>query len=430
MNNPHTEAYKRYVLFSLLLVYIFNFVDRQILALLMESIKLDLNLSDTQLGFMSGIAFAIFYTTLGIPIARLADRYNRVTIISLAVAIWSGMTVLSGMAANFWQLVMARIGVGIGEAGCTPPAHSLISDYFPQQERSRAIAIYMMGVPLGILVGFLIGGWINEVYGWRFAFIALGLPGLVIAVIVKFTIKEPLRGRYDQEIDSEENFSIRESFQYLWQKRAFRYLLVAMSLTTFVGGGSAQWQATFFIRNHGMNTGELGAWLSIMGGLCGAIGIYVGGYLAERYGRDNEPLQMRAIMVAILLLLVAGIISMLVDNRYIALCWVGVSNILYFLHYGPAYALVVSLAQPRMRAMASAIVLLAVNLIGGGFGPQAVGLLSDVLSASLGDQALRWAIIINFSVLLGAAYCFYQVRYSVRDDLVMISMDRAMSARN
>ena len=288
------EDYKKYILFTLLVVYMFNFVDRQIVALLMEPIKQDLGLSDTQLGFMSGIAFAIFYTTLGIPIARLADRSHRVNIISVAIAVWSGMTVLSGMAANFWQLVIARVGVGIGEAGCTPPAHSLISDYFPKEERSRAISIYMMGVPLGILVGFLVGGWINQLYGWRMAFIALGVPGLIMAVIVKLTVREPIRGQHDSaSIDHQQQVSLMQTVAYLWRKASFRYLVTAMALTAFVGSGVGQWQAVFFIRNHGMNTGELGTWLSLTSGFCGAVGIYLGGYLCQRFGADNESLQVR-----------------------------------------------------------------------------------------------------------------------------------------
>jgi len=414
----YSQQYKRYVLFMLLTIYILNFVDRQILALLMEPIKLDLSLSDTQLGFMSGIAFAIFYTALGIPIARLADKSHRVNIISCAVATWSGMTVLSGMAGNFWQLLLARIGVGIGEAGCTPPAHSLIADYFSQAERSRAIATYMLGVPLGILLGFLVGGWVNEIYGWRIAFIAMGIPGLFFAVITKLTVKEPFRSYdRDQEDDNSNSADFLTTLRCLWGMRSFRYLVLAMTLTSFVGSASGQWQATFFIRTHEMTTGELGVWLSMMAGLCGAIGIYLGGLIGTYLGLGSDAKQMKIMAVVALLLMLAGIASLLVDNKYYALGWVGLSNLFFFLHYGPAYALVISLAPAPMRAMASAIVLLLVNLIGSGFGPQFVGVMSDILVPYSGVDSLRFAIISSFSFLVFAIGSFWAVGLTVNEDL-------------
>ena len=415
-------AYKYYVLYSLLVVYIFNFVDRQIMALFMEPIKQDLDLSDTQLGFMTGIAFAIFYTTLGIPIARLADKRNRVTIISWAIAIWSAMTVLSGMAVNFWQLVAARIGVGIGEAGCTPAAYSIIADYFPQQERSHAVAVYMLGVPLGIMMGFLLGGWINELYGWRWAFIAMGVPGLVVAVLVKLTVKEPIRGRYDHEKDAEaQEGTLVNTFNDLWAKSSFRWLVSGMALTAFVGAGVGQWQSTFFIRHHGMSTGELGSWMSVMAGLCGVIGIFLGDYLPRKLGRsvNNERKQMRLIALTVFLLMFASAASVLVSNRYLGLCWVGVGTALYFMHYGPAYALVIRLAHSRMRAMTSALVLLIVNLVGSGLGPQMVGIISDLLMPRLGSDSLRISIVINLSILIAAALCFFQVSKTAQKDLVL-----------
>lgn len=400
-----SRAYKNYFLITLLVVYILNFVDRQILALLMEPIKNDLGLSDTQLGFMSGIAFAVFYTTLGIPIARSADKRSRVSIISLAITVWSGMTVLSGMAANFWQLVFARIGVGIGEAGCTPPAHSLISDYFPEQERSRAVAIYMMGVPLGVLVGFLAGGWLNELYGWRFAFIALGIPGLIMGVIVKLTIKEPVRGQFDT-IGQQTEFTLLQTFKYLWNQKSYRYLVIAMSLTAFVGSGIGQWEAVFFIRNHQMTTGELGTWLALMGGLAGAIGIYAGGAASQIFAGDNMSHQIRLIMWATCLMILPGVATFTLADKYFALFSLGLLNLLYFVHYGPAFSAILSLAPSNMRAMASALTLLIINLLGAGLGPQIIGLISDGLQDSYGQDALRVALMINLSIIFLAVWYF------------------------
>ncbi|MDB9948865.1 MFS transporter, partial [Porticoccaceae bacterium] len=191
---PLSNGYRRYVLVLLTLVYALNFIDRQILVILQESIKVDMDLSDSQLGLLTGFAFAIFYVSVGIPIARWADVGNRRNIVSLAIAVWSGMTALSGFTQNFWQLLMARIGVGVGEAGGSPPSHSMISDYYPVEQRGSALSFYSTGVYLGILFGFLIGGWINSEFGWRTAFFVVGVPGFLVALLVRFTIREPVRG--------------------------------------------------------------------------------------------------------------------------------------------------------------------------------------------------------------------------------------------
>jgi len=419
-------SYQQYVLFAFLTAYVLNFIDRQILVILMEPIKEDLNLSDTQLGFMSGFAFAIFYTTLGIPIARLADRGNRVNIISGAIALWSAMTAFSGMAMNFWQLVIARIGVGVGEAGCTPPAHSLITDYFPRAERARAISIYMMGVPIGVLGGFLLGGWLNELYNWRIAFIAMGVPGLVLALIMKLTVKEPKRGQFDElDHEAQANYNLHETFRFLWRNRTFRHLVAAMALVAFVGAGIAQWQASFFIRYHGMGTGELGTWLSLMIGLVGALGTYLGGYISTRLGPNSEALQLRLLALVAVLILPVGIFWLSWPNRYIALLAVGLYAFLYFLHYGPAFAKILAMTPGDMRAMASAITLFTVNLVGTGIGPLASGALSDALVPVFGAGALRAAMMILFFVALWAAWHFWRAAASLRGGS---AMDEARAA--
>jgi len=263
----------------LLLVSIFNFTDHMIFSLLMEPIKIDLSLSDTQLGLLSGLAFAIFYCLLGLPIARWADRGNRVTIISIAIITWSGMTALCGLATNFVQILFCRIGVGAGEAGCTPPSHSLISDYYSRAERPKAMSFFMMGAPLGILVGYLLGGWINELYGWRTAFISLGIPGVVIGFLVKSTVMDPRtskRSRHElgSYMDEKPELPpITNVVSALLGNTTFLHLAAALALMYFVGYGIGQWQPAYFIRVHGMQSGELGIWLAISGGLGGAIGV-------------------------------------------------------------------------------------------------------------------------------------------------------------
>lgn len=196
--NPYDDKrYRNYVLFILTITYAFNFIDRQILVILQESIKQELLLSDSQLGLLTGIAFALFYVMMGIPIARLADRWVRRNIMSIAIGTWSFMTAISGFAQNYTHLLLARVGVGIGESGCSPPAHSMISDIFPKEKRGTALSIYSMGINIGVLFGFLLGGWINQYFGWRIAFIVVGVPGILIAFLIQFTVKEPKRGAHD-----------------------------------------------------------------------------------------------------------------------------------------------------------------------------------------------------------------------------------------
>lgn len=413
-----SRAYKHYVIGILLVVYTFNFVDRQILALLLQPIKEELQLSDTQLGLLSGLAFALFYATLGIPIARLADRYNRVTIISVSVALWSGMTALCGLATNFLHLILARIGVGVGEAGCTPPAHSLIADYFSRTDRSRALSIYMLGIPLGILVGYLIGGWVNQLYGWRIAFLTLGIPGVILAVIVKLTLREPLRGQVDGlQGNTEPVPPLLEVLKHIWRQHTFRHLVIANAILAFMNQGMNQWIPSFFIRTHGMTTGELGTWLALTHGVGGFIGIYLGGLLAGRYSTNNVHRQPRIIAIATALIMPFAIIAFISPNQYLAL-WLQLPIYLLTLFFlGPMFGMVQSLVGLRMRATASAIVLLVANLIGHGFGPPAVGILSDVLQPIFGQSALRDALLLISLLSLWSAWHFWRAGRTIHVDI-------------
>ena len=226
-----------YALSILTLVYAFNFIDRQLLAILQESIKADLGLSDSQLGLLTGFAFALFYVTAGIPIARWADRSNRRNIVSLALFVWSFMTAISGLAQNYLQLLLARVGVGVGEAGGSPPSHSMISDMFPPAQRAGALGFYSTGVSIGILFGFLLGGWLNEFFGWRMAFLVVGAPGVLLALVVRFTVTEPRRGLSEARDLSQQSSSLSEVLALLWQQNSFRHLAFASSLYAFVGYG-------------------------------------------------------------------------------------------------------------------------------------------------------------------------------------------------
>jgi predicted MFS family arabinose efflux permease len=410
-----SKNYRRYVLFLLTIVYALNFVDRQILVILQESIKLDMELSDSQLGLLTGFAFAIFYVSVGIPIARWADVGNRKNIVAGAVAIWSGMTALSGLTQNFYQLLLARIGVGVGEAGGSPPSHSILSDYYSAEERGRAMSIYSTGVYLGILIGFIIGGWVNEHYGWRIAFFAVGLPGLLIALIVKFTLREPIRGMSDGVV-VKESVSFKETLSTLWALKSFRFFAFASGLSAFCSYGIGNFLPSFLIRSHGFETTQVGISLAITSGLGGIIGTYAGGHFADKLGLKDIRwyLWVPAIPAIFGPLLIAS--AMFMDNSTYALTCLFAATVFGALYLGPVIAITHTLVSPNMRAMSSAILFLILNLIGLGCGPLAVGLMSDALTPSLGTDALRYSIAgVSFVGLLAMIGFYRAAKYLPAD---------------
>ena len=255
-----SAVYRWYVLVMLALTAAFSFMDRQILAILLEDIRAEFTLTDLQLGLLSGVAFAIFYATLSVPIARLADRYSRVDIVSIAVGLWSGMTVLCGAATSFWSLFLARVGVGVGEAGGSAPAHSLVSDYFDKNERSFAMSIYSMGTAAGMLLGLAMGGLVAEHFGWRWAFVAAGAPGIALALIIKLTVREPLRGGMDQgeTSSSSERDSFLETFRKLWDNRSYRFVNLGYSVSVFSGSAFTTWLPTLYLRQFDLSQSQVG----------------------------------------------------------------------------------------------------------------------------------------------------------------------------
>ncbi|MGB2256212.1 MAG: spinster family MFS transporter, partial [Spongiibacter marinus] len=356
MNSQHYRSDGRayYALFILTIVYSFNFIDRQLLAILQESIKAELLLSDTQLGLLTGFAFALFYVTAGIPIARWADAGNRRNIVALAVFIWSFMTAISGLVQNYLQLLLARIGVGVGEAGGSPPSHSMISDMFPAERRASALGFYSTGVSIGILFGFLMGGWLNEFFGWRVAFFVVGVPGVLLALVVRYTLREPRRGLSENRDDNPEPVAVKEVVALLWSRRSFRHMAWAGALSAFAGYSVANWSASFIIRSYGMSTGELGTWLALIIGIGGAVGVFGGGLLADKLAAKDTRWY-------VLLPALAGVISLpfaagvyLVDNVYASLLLMIIPAIQSNVFLGNTLAVSHSLVGLRMRAMASA----------------------------------------------------------------------------
>jgi len=408
MNNqtpPPSANYRRYVLFLLTLVYALNFVDRQILVILSESIKADMELSDSQLGLLTGFAFAIFYVSVGIPIARWADRGNRRNIVSLAITVWSGMTALSGLSQNYWQLLMARIGVGVGEAGGSPPAHSILSDYYPAEERGRAMSIYSTGVYIGVLLGFLVGGWINHTYGWRTAFFVAGIPGFFVALLVRYTLKEPQRGGLDGR-KNEAPSDFRHTLNTIWRFKSFRWFTLAAGLTAFTSYGIGNFMPSFMIRSHGLDSMQAGIALAITAGLGGAIGTFMGGMFADKLGQRDMRWYLWISAIPALLavpFLLTGVFATSTTVMYILMfCY----TLLGAFYLGPTIAIAHTLVRPGMRAMASAVLFFILNLIGLGLGPLSVGVLSDVLAASMGTDSLRYAIALVSGVGVLAATCF------------------------
>ena len=418
-NNPYEKlSVRNYALVILTLVYTFNFIDRQLLSILQEAIKAELLLSDAQLGLLTGFAFAMFYVTAGIPIARLADRSNRKNIVAGSIGLWSFMTAISGFVQNYTQLLLARVGVGIGEAGGSPPSHSIVSDIFPKEKRASALAFYSTGVNLGIMFGFLFGGWLNEFFGWRVAFMVVGVPGIIMAALVYLTVPEPVRGMIENRKASDEQVPFGEVLTVLWQRKTFRHLALGAGLNAFAGYGTVNWVASFFIRSHGMTTGELGTWLALSTGLAGAIGIFVGGLLGDKLGAKDKRWYLWVPGLATILVVPFLLVVLLIENQMIALVCVFVPGFLQNVYLGNSIATTHNLVGLRWRSTASAILFFVLNIIGLGMGPFAVGFLSDMYSASMGAESLRYAMLTVLpTVMVWSSIHFYLASRTLHADL-------------
>ncbi len=426
-----SDGYRRYAMTVLLIIYILNFVDRQVINILAEPIKNELGLMDWQLGMLTGLAFAVLYTLLGLPIARLAERRHRPAIIGVSLAIWSVFTALCGLTQNFVQLILARVGVGVGEAGCTPAAHSLIADYVPRDERASAIAFYSMGTPLGSLVGLAIGGMIADAYGWRMAFIVCGLPGLVFALIAGFSLIEP-RLKAVGAAAAAQGATYREVVAELFRKRTFWHLAVGTSVVAFIGYGHAPFVASFFFRVHaaelaslaapfGLKAGGfLGIVLGLGTGLGGAIGAFMGGQLADRLGKRDISHWMAVPSLGAVAAIPLYAATLWVPSAVMALGLLSLATLTASLWYGPIYATAQSISPIRTRATASAVLLFIVNLIGLGLGPLLVGVLSDFCAINLGmgrGEGVRWALLISASLGVIACAAFWTARGCIKQDM-------------
>lgn len=409
-------TYKNYLLGVLLLVGSVSIFERFVFALVLEPIKHDLQLSDSQLGFMTGIAFAAFYAVAGIPLARWADRGNRVTLAATAVGLVGLMVSLCGMAGSFFQLLLVRASIAVGEAGTMPAVQSLIADYFDRSERPRAMAIYIMAYPISMIIGYLAGGWLVESFGWRQTFIMLGLPGVLVALLVKFTLKEP---RLTQPIlsDTEESLTITTVLKTLWQQRTFRHIFSAFCVSYFFLMGTSQWLATFFIRSHDMGIKELGMWLALSFGVFGFLGSFFGGHWTTKYLAQQEKLQMRAVAGLFVLFGALNVGVYLAPSKAVALALLAVAAFVSSLTNGAVFAALQSLVSERMRAMAVAVLFLFANLIGFGLGPLALGVASDLLEPVAGVESLRYALALSCPGLIWVGFHYWQAAKTIEDDI-------------
>ncbi len=435
-NNPkYSPAYRAWVLFILVVVYTFNFIDRQIVGILAVPIKAELALSDTQLSLMGGLAFALFYTFLGIPIALLADRSNRVWIMTVALATWSAMTAACGLAQNFVQLFVARLGVGVGEAGGVAPAYSLIADYFPPNQRARALSIYSFGIPVGSALGIILGGVLTSYLDWRSAFILVGLAGLLIAPIFRLTMREPVRGGLDGDGTPSAPARIGDVVKSLAAKPSFWGLSFGAACSSMMGYGLIFWLPSFFVRSFGEQLPAFFAWMPaalipanaspvlfasyFYGAILligGTAGIAIGGALADRFGPARKS--MYAIVPAVsfaatLPFFFAGVLADSLAAVFAAFIFLQALSLVWI---GPVIAAFQHLVAPNMRATASAVFLFINNLIGIGLGNLVVGLLSDAFAERFGDESLRYAIMSGAIFYVAAAALFFVTAPRLKSD--------------
>ncbi len=413
-----SRSARRYALGILVVVYTFNFIDRQILAILLPAIKAEFLVDDWVLGFLAGSAFALFYATLGVPIALLADRWNRRNLIAIAVAIWSAMTALSGAAGNIVHLSLARIGVGIGEAGCSPAAHSLISDYYPPKQRSTAMGIFTLGISLGIMIAYLAGGWVAQNIGWREAFFMVGLPGLLLAIVVRFTVQEPPRGMSEGKIDSGHRPSVVTVARHLLKRKSFIHLAIGSGLASFGGYAVISFFPSFMIRTHGMSLAEVGLYLGLILGIAGGLGFAGGGYVADKVATRQRKYSLWLVSVATMFAWLFVFPIYLLDNAYWVLAAFVMPAIFSNFYLATTFAQVQGLVGLRMLAVASALLLFLLNIIGLGLGPMSTGILSDLLRESFGDDSLRYSLLI-IGVVIGpwSAWHYFVAGRHIEADL-------------
>ncbi|HMN43969.1 MAG TPA: MFS transporter [Povalibacter sp.] len=401
---PTKESYRYYAVWLLSSVYLLNMLDRTLLTPLIEPIKLEFGLSDAQMGLLGGMAFALFYTTLAMPLARLADRANRVNIISIAIAVWSVFTALTGLATGFLTLLAARIGIGVGEAGCNPASYSIISDYFDAKRRATALAIFHAGASVGVFIGFLVAGYVLQHYTWRHAFFIVGVPGLLLALLVKFTLREPQRGMSDQHQSLEAPPPAMQVLRQLLSKPAFRHMALACALNNAAIFGIGNFVPSYLIRSHDVSASDASYVLAFVHLASGFLGAFFGGMLSDYLANRHQDRRYYLWVPGCFMLLYFPIaqLTYATQDAMVAIAGVTLSQICMVVYLSPCLTALFGMVGIRERALSSALLLLVLNFIGIGFGPYVAGLVSDLVNAQLISQGvdtvqatadgLRWSL--------------------------------------
>jgi len=400
----------------LFLVGTINFVDRQLLSVLVEPIRSEMQFSDTQFGLLTGLAFALFYAAMGVPVAMIADRWNRVKLIGIACVVWSGFTAACGMVSNFWQLALMRFGVGAGEAGGTAPSLSVIADLYPPAQRPLAIGLFTLNGPFGVFVGAAFGAWAAANIGWRGAFMVIGGVGIVVAPLLIWLVREPARGAMDAQKTADEALPFAQSLAMFWRRASLRMVLIGSGLAAFVSYGMLNWIPAFLMRTQGMPLEAMATWFAPAAGITFGVGILGGGWLVSHAAKRSPRAYgaIPALATAVLIPTFAG--ALLVESWQISLALMLVPMAACTAYVAPALALVQNLTPPRSRATAAAVLMLMFNIVGLGLGPLFIGVVSDALKPAHGDESLRWALmtIVPFALAAGLAQ-FAMTRHLERD---------------
>ncbi|NND81716.1 MAG: MFS transporter [Gammaproteobacteria bacterium] len=420
---PTSARHRHYALAVLTLVYVFNFLDRQLLAILVEPIKAEFGATDTQMGLLYGLAFALFYATLAIPVAHLADRHNRRNIVAVAATLWSALTVACGFAANYWQLFVLRAGVAVGEAGGVPPSQSMITDHYPPEQRALAMAVFSSGTFIGSLIAFVGGAYIAQHYGWRMAFVVVGAPGIALALLLRFTTQEPPRGQFDavSEIDSDSRVGFRETLAQMWAVKSMRMTLIGCGFASMAGYALGYWAPSFLIRVHEVSIVKAGVLVGTIGISCGLIGSLIGAAVCDRLARENRRwmLLMPTLSLALSLPLIwaflywpqASVSSVAGYSFPTAIWFFCLGSLVGSWWAAPTFVAVQEVVAPGQRTLACAILLFVMNMVGFGLGPYLVGAVSDFLAPEHGELSLRYSLMIIMSAYLFAVLFYYRAAH-------------------
>lgn len=396
-------SYRRNMaLLMLFIIGTINFVDRQLLSVLVEPIRTEMRFSDTQFGLLTGLSFALFYAAMGVPVAMIADRWHRVKLIGIACVVWSGFTAACGLVGSFGQLALMRFGVGAGEAGGTAPSLSVIADYFPPEKRPLAIGLFTLNGPFGVFVGAAFGAWAAANIGWRNAFLLIGLVGIVAAPLLIWLVREPQRGQMDQQAKADKPLPFSQNFAMFIRRPSLRMIMVSSALAAFVSYGMLNWIPAFLMRTQNMPLEAMATWFAPAAGITFGVGILGGGWLVSHRAKRSARAYGTVPALATAILIPCFIAALLVDSWQVSLALLLIPMAACTVYVAPALALVQNLTPSRSRATAAAMLMLMFNIVGLGLGPLFAGIISDALKPSYGDDSLRWALMALMPFALAA----------------------------